>query len=48
MKDLLLTTNALDDLEFWAQSNLRTLKQIFKLFKDISKNLLTGLGKPES
>jgi len=47
MRDLALTPNALNDLEFWAQSNPKTLKQIFKLLKDIAKDPHKGLGKPE-
>ncbi len=38
MKNLVLTPNALDDLEFWAQSNPKMLKQIFKLFKDMGRD----------
>jgi toxin YoeB len=47
MKDLALTPNALDDLEFWAQTNPKTLRQIFKLLKDIGRDPHKGLGKPE-
>jgi len=47
MQNLVLTPNALDDLEFWAHSNPKTLKQIFKLFKDITREPFKGLGKPE-
>jgi Txe/YoeB family toxin of Txe-Axe toxin-antitoxin module len=46
MRDLALTPNALDDLEFWAQTNPKTMKQIFKLLKDIARDLHKGLGKP--
>ncbi len=47
MQDLVLTPNALKDLETWAETSPKTLKQIFKLFKDIARNPFTGLGKPE-
>ncbi len=47
MKDLVLTPNALEDLEFWAKSQPKILKQIFKILKDISKDPFKGLGKPE-
>lgn len=47
MQDLVLTPNALKDLETWAETRPKVLKQIFKLLKDIAKNPFNGLGKPE-
>lgn len=47
MKNLTLTPNAVDDLNYWAKKNPQILKQIFKLFKDISRHPYEGIGKPE-
>ncbi|MCK4339515.1 MAG: Txe/YoeB family addiction module toxin [Candidatus Cloacimonetes bacterium] len=47
MKNLTLTPNAIEDLNYWAKKNPKILKHIFKLFKDISKHPNEGIGKPE-
>ena len=36
-----------EDYLYWQKSNKKILKRINDLLKDISRNLYTGIGKPE-
>lgn len=47
MKIILYEPNASDDLEYWAKSNLKTLKKIIELIHDCRKDPFKGIGKPE-
>lgn len=38
MKIILYEPNASDDLEYWAKSNLKTLKKIIELIHDCRKD----------
>ena len=39
--------NAWEDYLYWQQQDKKTLKRINQLIKDISRNPLEGIGKPE-
>ena len=36
-----------EDYLYWQKTNKKTLKRINELIKDISRNLFSGIGKPE-
>ncbi len=39
--------SASDDLEYWASTNLKTLKKVIELIHSCRKSPYDGLGKPE-
>jgi toxin YoeB len=39
--------NAWEDFEYWIDNDLETANKIRELLKDISRNPLQGIGKPE-
>ena len=47
MRKLILEKNAIEDFEFWAKNDLKTLKRIAELFLAINKDPFQGIGKPE-
>jgi len=47
MKTIILHKQALEDLEFWADSNVKQLKKVIALIAAISKSPFDGIGKPE-
>ena len=48
MRNILLEKNAIEDFEYWAKADVKMLKKIAELFLSISKDPLTGIGKPEA
>lgn len=46
--ELTLSKQALDDLEIWLQTDLKTAKKLLKMLKEIAKTPYEGLGKPEA
>jgi toxin YoeB len=47
MKVIQLDKNVLEDLSYWAKTDLKILKRIVELISDTAQNPFTGLGKPE-
>lgn len=47
MNKLTISPRALKDCEFWLKNDRKILAKIYKLFTDIARDPLTGLGKPE-
>ena len=47
MRKVLFEKQAFEDIQFWASSDLKTLKKIVELISDIQKHPFEGLGKPE-
>ena len=48
MRQVIFEASALEDLHFWARSDLKTLKKIIELLDAIEKNPFEGIGKPEA
>lgn len=48
MNKISFTPKALEDCEFWLKNNRKTLEKIYKLLLEISRDPLSGLGKPEA
>lgn len=44
---LVFQPGCIEDLEYWAENDPRTLRRIFKLMKDVGRNPFEGIGKPE-
>ena len=47
MREVCLHTTVLEDLSYWAKTDLKILKKIIELINDTSSNPFSGLGKPE-
>ena len=47
MQKILLSGEAFEDLVYWANSDLKILKRIFSLIKEIKRDPFKGIGKPE-
>lgn len=47
MLRLTWTENALEDLDWWQQHDVKLLKRIIQLCLEICKNPTHGIGKPE-
>ena len=47
MLKLTWTENALKDLDWWQQNDIKMLKKIIQICLETCKNPTTGLGKPE-
>ena len=47
MRNITLNSQALEDLHFWSQNDLKLLKKIFELLVSITKAPTEGIGKPE-
>lgn len=47
MKKIILHKQAIEDLEFWADNDVKQLKRIIALIVAINKNPFDGIGKPE-
>ena len=47
MRQVIFEASALNDLQFWAKSDLKILKKIVALLDAIEKNPFEGVGKPE-
>ena len=47
MLKLTWTENALKDLDWWQQNDIKILKKIIQICLETCKNPITGLGKPE-
>ena len=48
MKKVIFEGTATEDIVYWTQTNLKTLKKIIQLIENIDKTPFTGLGKPEA
>jgi toxin YoeB len=44
---LILSSHALEDLQFWTRENPRIAQKILKLIEETVKTPFTGIGKPE-
>ncbi len=44
---ILFDENAWDDYKYWLDNDIKILKRINELIKDIKSHPFTGLGKPE-
>jgi len=42
------TQTGFDDLNYWAENDIKTVKKIIRLINSIKKDPFVGLGKPES
>ncbi|NTW34402.1 MAG: Txe/YoeB family addiction module toxin [Bacteroidetes bacterium] len=47
MKKVVFEAEAFDDYNNWAIFDIKTLKKIMELLKDIKRDPFKGLGKPE-
>jgi toxin YoeB len=47
MRRIILEATAQEDLFYWAQTDLKTLKRVRVLLKDTVRNPFGGMGKPE-
>lgn len=47
MRVVTIHSKALEQLGFWAENDLKILKRIVQLLKDIDKTPFAGIGKPE-
>lgn len=45
--NLILSSHALEDLQYWTKENPRMAQKILKLIEEILKTPFTGTGKPE-
>ena len=43
----LFTDTGWEDYTFWLENDMKTLKKIHRLLKDIDRSSFDGLGKPE-
>ncbi|BAP56133.1 addiction module antitoxin [Thioploca ingrica] len=48
MKELLLTTKAVEDLKWWMQTDKRIALKVIELLEDIVIEPFVGKGKPEA
>jgi len=48
MYKTILEPQALKDIEFWTQTNIKMLKKIFELIKQCTTTPYEGIGKPEA
>jgi len=44
----LFEKEAIDDLQYWTSTNLKTVKKVVELIGDIQKHPHDGIGKPEA
>ena len=44
---LTFTPDAWDDYLYWQSQDKKTLKRIYQLLRDVSREPFTGIGKPE-
>jgi toxin YoeB len=44
---LILSSHALEDLQYWTRENPRIAQKILKLIEETIKTPFTGIGKPE-
>lgn len=47
MRKVTFEDNGLEDLTYWAKTDLKILKKIIVLSENIAKTPFEGLGKPE-
>lgn len=47
MRNVTFEDNGLEDLTYWAKTDLKILKKIITLSENIAKTPFEGLGKPE-
>lgn len=47
MRKVIFEKNALEDFEFWAKQDIKTLKKVAELILAIHKEPFSGIGKPE-
>jgi toxin YoeB len=47
MRRLIIEPTAFEDIQFWAQNDLKHLKKILELISDIQNTPFAGKGKPE-
>ncbi|MFN0203275.1 MAG: Txe/YoeB family addiction module toxin [Bacteroidia bacterium] len=45
--EVILTKQALSDIETWLHTDVKVLKKVLKLLKEIAKTPFEGIGKPE-
>lgn len=45
---IIFTSKSWEDLNYWQQNDLKIIKKINELIKDISRNPFSGVGKPEA
>ena len=48
MRNITLNNQALEDLQYWVQKDIKLLRKIFDLFVSITRNSVEGIGKPEA
>jgi len=48
MRQVIFEESALEDLHYWAKTDLKTLKKIVELLGAIEKKPFEGIGKPEA
>jgi len=47
MKKLIFESAASEDIVYWTQTDIKTLKKIIQLIESVDKTPFSGLGKPE-
>ena len=45
--EMILSKQALDDLESWLKTDVKVTKKLLKMLKEIAKTPYEGIGKPE-
>lgn len=48
MRELLLSSKAVEDLQWWIKNDKRTALKIVEFFDELPKSPFTGKGKPEA
>jgi toxin YoeB len=48
MREVLLSSKAVEDLQWWIKNDKRTALKLFELFEEIAKTPFAGKGKPEA
>ena len=47
MKDVLFDANGFDDLAWWFEKDRGTALRIIRLIRDVQRDPISGIGKPE-
>lgn len=48
MRNIVLKQQALDDLRYWSQHDIKLLRKIFDLMESMLRDPFQGIGKPEA
>ena len=48
MRNIALSKQALEDLQFWAFNDIRLLRKVFELMDSMLRDPFAGIGKPEA